>query len=81
MTSNILSRRYELMVHQTVDVEEFLGLLDCHKYDSVCSVTGVGLSSAADTPLRHHCNVTSCIHMPMETFTQEELYLLGYNIL
>jgi hypothetical protein len=29
MTSNTLSRRYELMVHQTINVKEFQELFDC----------------------------------------------------
>jgi hypothetical protein len=32
MTSNTLSRRYELMVHQIFDVEMFLELFDCPSY-------------------------------------------------
>jgi hypothetical protein len=29
IASNTLSRRYEIMVHQTVDINRFRGLLDC----------------------------------------------------
>jgi hypothetical protein len=36
MTSNTLSRPYELMVHQTVDVKEFRELFDCSSYISQC---------------------------------------------
>jgi hypothetical protein len=32
MTSNILSRQYELMMYQTTDVNEFQELLDCLSY-------------------------------------------------
>jgi hypothetical protein len=32
MTINILSRRYELMVHQTGDVKGFRELFDCPSY-------------------------------------------------
>jgi hypothetical protein len=32
MTSNTLIRRYELMVHKTVDVKEFRELFNCPSY-------------------------------------------------
>jgi hypothetical protein len=35
MTSKILSRRYELMVQQTVDFKEFREHFDCFSYFSV----------------------------------------------